>query len=94
MYDMFRVLMMGIFTIIISLFITPIIRKIAFKVGATDAPDKRRVNTKVMPTMGGLAIYLSFFFSIFFLQPISYSVSIPIFIAATLVIVTGVVDDI
>lgn len=94
MYDMFKVLMAGIYTVIISLILTPIIRQLAFKIGATDKPDKRRVNTKVMPTMGGIAIYLSFFLSIIILQPIDSSVYLPIFLAATIVIITGVIDDI
>ena len=89
MYDMFKVLMAGIYTVIISLILTPIIRQLAFKIGATDKPDKRRVNTKVMPTMGGIAIYLSFFLSIIILQPIDSSVYLPIFLAATIVIITA-----
>lgn len=94
MYDMFRVLMMGIFTTILTLALTPLVRLLAFKVGATDKPDKRRVNKTIMPTMGGIAIYLSFFIAIFFLQPIALSVSVPLFIAATIIVITGIIDDI
>lgn len=94
MYDMFRVLMMGIFTIIISLITTPLVKKFAFFIGAVDHPDKRRVNEVTMPSIGGLAIYISFFLSIFFLQPISRTISVPIFFGATIIILTGIFDDI
>jgi UDP-GlcNAc:undecaprenyl-phosphate GlcNAc-1-phosphate transferase len=85
---------MGILTAILTLVITPIVRKFAFFIGAVDYPDKRRVNKTAMPTIGGLSIYISFFSSLFFLQPVA-SVSIfPIFISATIIILTGIIDDV
>ena len=45
---------------LLSLFLTPIVRFIAFRVGAVDNPNARRVNKVPMPTMGGLAIFLAF----------------------------------
>lgn len=94
MYNMFEILMSCILTVIFSIILTPIIRKLAFKIGAVDVPDKRRVNKKIMPTTGGLAIYLSYFISVIFIQPMPREVTIPIFLAATVIIITGVVDDI
>lgn len=94
MYNMFQVLINGIFTVILSLFLTPIVKKIAFKIGAVDQPGERRVNKKAMPTIGGLAIFLAFFISVFFLQPIQLSTSIPLFLSASIIIATGIVDDI
>ncbi|SFC11296.1 UDP-GlcNAc:undecaprenyl-phosphate GlcNAc-1-phosphate transferase [Alkalibacterium subtropicum] len=94
MYDMYQVLVNVLLTILISVTLTPLVRRLSFKVGAVDVPNKRRVNTKVMPSMGGLAIYLTFFFSVFVLQPVQFSISVPIFIASTIVLLTGVVDDI
>lgn len=94
MYNMFYVLLGWIFTFILSLALTPLVRRLAFKVGAVDKPDKRRVNTKVMPTMGGLAIYLSTFIALFFIQPLERSTMLPLFIGATIVILTGIIDDI
>ncbi|WP_177188601.1 glycosyltransferase family 4 protein [Alkalibacterium subtropicum] len=91
---MYQVLVNVLLTILISVTLTPLVRRLSFKVGAVDVPNKRRVNTKVMPSMGGLAIYLTFFFSVFVLQPVQFSISVPIFIASTIVLLTGVVDDI
>ena len=45
---------------ICSILITPVVKKLAFKIGATDKPNKRKVHQKIMPRLGGLAIYISF----------------------------------
>lgn len=94
MYNMFHVVLAWIITIVLSLCITPLVKVLAFKIGATDKPDKRRVNTKVMPTIGGLAIYLSYFISMFFLQPLPVNQIMPLFIGATIIIITGIIDDV
>lgn len=94
MYDMYRVLIMGVLTAVLTLILTPIVRKLAFIIGAVDHPDKRRVNKKVMPTIGGVAIFLSFFIAIFFLQPIPHNLILPLFLSTSIIILTGVVDDI
>lgn len=94
MYNMFHILLIWIATIFISIVVTPIIKRIAFKIGAVDKPDKRRVNKVMMPTMGGTAIYVSSFLSLFLLQPVDNNYLWPIFIASTLIITTGIIDDI
>ena len=94
MYNMYQVFIFVLLTIGLSAILTPIVRKISIKIGAVDEPNKRRVNKVPIPTMGGLAIYIAFFLAIFFLQPITLETSIPIFIAATIVIITGIIDDV
>ncbi len=47
-------------TMLLSVILTPFVRLMAFKCGAVDNPNARRVNQVVMPTMGGLAIFLAF----------------------------------
>lgn len=94
MYDMYQVLIFCLLSVGICALITPLSRRLSFKIGAVDKPNKRRVNTQVMPSSGGLAIYVTFFFSIFVLQRISLSMSIPIFISSTIIIITGLIDDI
>ncbi|GBG97549.1 MraY family glycosyltransferase [Lactococcus termiticola] len=56
-------------TIGMSLIFTPLMTFISKKIGAVDKPNKRRINTKVMPSAGGLAIFLSFGISVVFLLP-------------------------
>lgn len=94
MFDMYQVIVFCILCIFISFVITPLIRRISFKIGAVDFPNQRRVNLKPMPSAGGLAIYLTFFFGIFFLQPIELKESIPLFISSSIIVFTGLIDDI
>lgn len=77
---------------ITSIIITPIIKKIAIKIGAVDKPNSRKVHTKMMPRLGGLAIYISFIVGILVLQPKS-DVAIPIIIGSIIIVVTGILDD-
>lgn len=94
MYDMFQVLMICILTVVMSLIIIPINKALSFKIGAVDNPSKRRMNKVVMPTMGGVGIYVASFLSLFLFQPISNEYLLPIFISSTIIIITGVLDDI
>lgn len=82
-------------TLFLSLVITPLVRILAFKIGATDKPGARRVNTEVMPTIGGLAIFLSFVISslIIFHDYIAVGYILPIIIGGGIIIVTGIIDD-
>ncbi|SYX86524.1 MraY family glycosyltransferase [Paenibacillus alvei] len=40
--------------------LTPLVKKFAIKVGAVDVPNARKVHTRIMPRMGGLAIFAAF----------------------------------
>lgn len=78
---------------VLSFGITPIVRWVAIRVGAVDEPNSRRINTVTMPSSGGIAIYIAYFFSTYFLLPLSHEELLPIFIGATIVILTGLIDD-
>ena len=52
-------------TMLLSAILTPLIKLLAFKIGAVDAPGERRINQKTMPTAGGLAIFSFLFFACF-----------------------------
>ena len=49
-----------IVALIASFLLTPWVKQLAVKWGAMDAPDARKVHTKPIPRMGGLAIYAAF----------------------------------
>jgi UDP-GlcNAc:undecaprenyl-phosphate/decaprenyl-phosphate GlcNAc-1-phosphate transferase len=88
---------MGYFTLLIcflsSIFITPLVKKFAIKIGATDAPNQRKVHQKVMPRLGGAAIYISFIIGLLIMHPESpYATSI--IIGSVIIILTGLFDDI
>jgi len=75
--------------------LTPLVRKLAFRVGAVDVPkDDRRVHTKPIPRMGGLAIFIGFLVSYMMfsdMEPIKMGA---IIFGASLMVITGIIDDI
>ncbi|ANZ94963.1 MULTISPECIES: glycosyltransferase family 4 protein [Brochothrix] len=75
-----------------SVILTPLVRKFAFAIGAVDVPNDRRVNKKAMPTLGGLAIILSFLIG-FVILPVDLSSFWPILVGAFVVTLVGVLDD-
>lgn len=82
-----------IIAFVTTILLTPVVKKLAYKLGATDKPNKRKVHQKIMPRLGGLAIYISFIVGVLILQP-SDEVHIPILIGSLIIILTGVFDDI
>lgn len=79
-------------SLICSIIITPIIKKLAYKIGATDKPNYRKVHQKIMPRLGGLAIYISFILGVLILRPESpYAMSI--IIGSIVIVITGILDD-
>jgi len=69
------------------------VKKLAFKLGATDRPNHRKVHQKIMPRLGGLAIYLSFIIGLLIIRP-DDPYTFPIVIGSLIIIVTGVLDDV
>ncbi|MFL5713339.1 MAG: glycosyltransferase family 4 protein [Chloroflexota bacterium] len=45
---------------VVAFVLTPIVRRIAIRIGAVDHPDARRVNVRPVPRGGGVAIAISF----------------------------------
>lgn len=92
----YEVMLRLLLTFMISLILTPLVKLLAFRIGAYDAPGERRINKKIMPTAGGLAIYFSFSFSclILFQSVIPLEYIGPILLAAGIVVATGLIDDI
>jgi len=75
-----------------SILLTPLVIKLAFRIGAVDRPNYRKVHASVMPRIGGLAIFGAFL--------IGYAVLLPkdehaagILIGAVIIIVMGFLDD-
>lgn len=76
-----------------SIALTPIVIKFALKADITDKPDHRKVHLKKMPSMGGLAIYISFMIGLIILRPHSYY-TFPLILGSLIIVFTGIVDDI
>lgn len=83
-------------TMILAFLLTPLIKKLAFKIGAVDKPNSRRVNKVAMPTAGGLAIYIAFSISVLFFFPdlIPMKYAIHLVVSSGIVVATGLIDDI
>lgn len=78
---------------IISLLMTPVAKKIAIRVGAVDIPkDNRRVHNKPIPSMGGIAIYISVVITALLFLKIDKAL-ISILIGGTIIFISGLIDD-
>ena len=57
---------------VVALISTPVVRSLAFRVGAVDVPkDGRRMHNHPIPRMGGLAIFFGFLLSVLVFLPLS-----------------------
>lgn len=88
-----KIILIVAVTFLSSFLLTPLIRKIAFHIGCVDKPNKRRVNKVSMPTLGGLAIYMSFILGIMLFCNKNTEL-IPILIASGIIIILGIIDGI
>lgn len=91
---------------IISLLLTiaavPQVKKIAFFLNAIDKPEARKVHGKLMPRMGGFAIFMGFLVSVLIgllwagiiHMKFNYLSVLGILIGATIIVLIGIVDDI
>ncbi|SDH63210.1 glycosyltransferase family 4 protein [Alteribacillus bidgolensis] len=77
---------------LISLFLTPLVKKLAFKIGATDQPNHRKVHKGAMARIGGVSVYAAFLAGLLILQPENAYMPY-ILVAGTIIILTGFLDD-
>ncbi len=76
----------------LALLVTPLVKRYAFKIGALDRPDRRKVHKRIMPRLGGLAIYISFIAAVLLTMDITLQVC-GLLVGGTLIIILGIVDD-
>lgn len=75
-----------------ALLLTPLVIRFAYRIRAVDQPNHRKVHSQAMPRIGGLAIFGAFLVGYAFLQPADEH-SLSIMLGATLIILTGFLDD-
>ena len=92
----FKIIVCLFATMIISAILTPFIRTLAFRVGAIDQPNRRRINKIPMPTWGGLAIFIAYTFAtVFMLRDQMPSTQLwGILGGELMILVTGMTDDV
>ncbi len=83
--------------VLASIAITPLVKKFAVAIGAVDKPNYRKVHQRIMPRMGGLAIFISFLIGMVVLRPAAPLeqplINPAIIIGSIVIILTGVLDD-
>ena len=72
---------------------TPLVKSLAYKVGAIDVPkDDRRMHKVPIPRLGGLAIFLAFMLSTLLFAKIDRELR-GILLGAVIIVILGVLDD-
>ena len=79
---------------LVALVATPVVKSLAFKMGAVDVPkDNRRMHDHPIPRMGGLAIFLGFLLSVLLFLDLNTQMR-GMLLGASIIVVLGIFDDI
>lgn len=79
---------------LVALISTPVVRSLAFRVGAVDVPkDARRMHDHPIPRMGGLAIFFGFMLSVLLFLPLTPELR-GMLLGSVVIVILGVFDDI
>ncbi|MEJ6951141.1 glycosyltransferase family 4 protein [Natronospora cellulosivora (SeqCode)] len=79
-------------SLLLTYLLTPMVKKIAFRMDALDMPGERRINKKAIPTMGGIAIYLGFLIPVLLLTNMT-STMLGIILGGSFILIVGILDD-
>ena len=79
--------------LILSWVLTPYVKKLAFRIGAVDKPNARKVHHTIMARLGGLAIYLGFMAGAITCMQLTRDV-VGILVGGTIITCIGIADDI
>ncbi len=81
--------------LVLALLLTPVVEKIAPRIGALDRPALRRVHEKVTPTGGGLAIFAAFWLAVVVGGAFRHTPEIVgIFVGSVVLVAVCLADDI
>ncbi len=90
------------FALIVSLCVTPPVRALARKAGVLDVPDgKRKLHPRPIPRLGGVAVFISFYVSLWLVGTLldsrsvhsAFELAAAMFAPSLLILVLGIVDD-
>lgn len=86
------ILALGV-SMLLSFATTPLVKRLAYKIGAVDVPkDKRRMHDHPIPRLGGLAIFIGFVVAVLLFGKVDLQMR-GILLGACLIVAVGVVDD-
>ncbi len=96
---MVRLFCACLLALVVGLLMTRVAKIVALKLGVVDKPDARKVHQGLMPRMGGLGIYSGFMAGAVFYVCSHPNIAftgdvLGLLLSATIVFITGVVDDI
>lgn len=82
----------------LALILTPLMKKLAFWVGAVSVPNHRSVHTKPMPLLGGLAIFFAFVGAYFIVMPAADvsdkdHIALGLILGGAVIALVGALDD-
>jgi UDP-GlcNAc:undecaprenyl-phosphate GlcNAc-1-phosphate transferase len=88
------VLLIFFASLLFAVGVTPLARRVAFRLGIIDQPSARKVHASPVPLLGGVAIYLSFLAALLLFSDAFYvNQVIGIILGATWVSLLGIWDD-
>lgn len=80
-----------------ALLMTPLVKRFAMWVGATDQPNERKVHTQLMPRLGGLAIFMAFVGAFFIIMPAMPEMNANavwgLLLGSSIIVLIGALDD-
>jgi UDP-GlcNAc:undecaprenyl-phosphate GlcNAc-1-phosphate transferase len=62
---MLKYLILFLFSVLISLILTPLVRSLAIRKKVFDLPDERKIHENPIPRLGGISIFLAFNLGLF-----------------------------
>lgn len=88
-FNVFQILLV---TFLTSVILVPISKKIAKQIGALDYPNERKIHKRVMPRLGGFAIYGAFLLG-YILYGNNSPQMLSVLIGSFIIIIMGMIDD-
>lgn len=89
---MFKYVDIFLSSFLVVLFLTPLVRWVAFRIKALDHPSQRKVHRTPTPLLGGVPIYLAFVFAV--LSTMDFNEPLKgILVGGTIIFFMGLIDD-
>jgi UDP-GlcNAc:undecaprenyl-phosphate GlcNAc-1-phosphate transferase len=98
--DILFVLLALVVAAVVAFASTPLVKKLAVRIGAVDVPkDSRRMHHETIPRLGGLAIFCAFLVALLVVTLVDKSMVLDrtflgVMIGATIIVILGIFDDI
>jgi len=81
-----------VIALLVTAFMTPLVKRLAFRIGAVDRPDARKVHQRVMPRLGGLAMYIGFTAALLLMWP-GHPSAYVLLLGGGIILLVGMLDD-